>query len=87
MAPLLSSGDPTASQRSTDGAVVDSTPHAVTAVATAAAVAATGDRARSNELLNRAASIDRSHPTYYGSAWVALGRILLTSSALGGCQP
>ena len=28
---------------------------------------------------------DASTPTYYGSAWVALGRVMLTSSALGSC--
>ena len=28
---------------------------------------------------------DAAHPTYYGEAWAALGRVMLTSSALGGC--
>jgi hypothetical protein len=36
-------------------------------------------------MLDRAQEEDSSQPTYYGAAWVALGRVMLTSSALGGC--
>ena len=38
-------------------------------------------------LLDRAAAANRAHPTYYGTAWVALGRLLLQTRALGGCSP
>jgi endoglucanase len=29
--------------------------------------------------------VNAAAPTYYGAAWVALGRALLTTSLLGGC--
>ena len=33
-------------------------------------------------LLGAAEALDKRQPTYYGAAWVALGRIMLTSNAL-----
>jgi len=36
-------------------------------------------------LLDLAARVQTSHPTYYGAAWLALGRVLPTTNALGGC--
>ena len=54
----------------------------VAAAASAGAVGLSGDRDR---LLARAAGVDAAHPTYYGSAWLALGRALLTTRLLGGC--
>jgi hypothetical protein len=36
-------------------------------------------------LLDRAAMYDTDHSTYYGAAWLALGRLWLTTSLLGGC--
>jgi endoglucanase len=56
-------------------------------VAAAAAAAASGHHSDARRLLAQASDLDRAHPSYYGAAWVALGRILLTSSALGGCRP
>ena len=54
-------------------------------VAHAAAVDAAGDPVRARELLDIAsAQADRS-PTYYGDAWIALGRLWLTTDRLGGC--
>ena len=61
--------------------------HAVFAVAAAAATAAAGDRDRAAGLLEHAAQWDRAHPTYYGAAWVALGRVMLTTRWLQGCPP
>jgi endoglucanase len=87
LAGLLQSGSADASSRSLDGAVVDSAPHATTTVAAAAAAAASGHHSDARRLLAQASDLDRAHPSYYGAAWVALGRILLTSSALGGCRP
>jgi endoglucanase len=58
---------------------------ALGAVAAAAAAMAAGDDAARDSLLDRATSIDRQFPTYYGSAWVALGRILLTTDLLAHC--
>jgi Glycosyl hydrolases family 8 len=38
-----------------------------------------------DRLIDEAARLDAAHPTYYGAAWVALGRALLTTDLLGGC--
>ena len=48
------------------------------------AAAASDARAR-DDLLDRAQQMDDDHPTYYGAAWVALGRVVLTTRDLGGC--
>ena len=61
--------------------------HAVFAVAAAAATAAAGDRERAAGFLDRAAQWDSAHPSYYGAAWVALGRVMLTTRWLRGCPP
>jgi endoglucanase len=61
--------------------------HAAFAVAAAAASAAAGDRDGAAVFLDRAAELDHDHPTYYGSAWVALGRVMLTTRWLRGCPP
>jgi endoglucanase len=57
--------------------------HAVTYVSAAAAAAAAGDPASRDELLDDAEAHDRAHPTYYGAAWLALGRLALTTDRLG----
>jgi endoglucanase len=54
-------------------------------VAAAAAASAAGDEAQRAALLDRAARRNAAHPTYYDSAWVALGRLMLTTRRLGGC--
>jgi endoglucanase len=36
--------------------------------------------------LARAAQVDARGPTYYGAAWVALGRVMLTTDLLGRCR-
>lgn len=66
--------------------MVDTT-SATALVAAAAGGAAAGDRGRSAELLDSAEAMDRAYPTYYGGAWVALGRILLETDLAGGCRP
>jgi endo-1,4-beta-D-glucanase Y len=71
--------------RDLSGASTSSDPAALSAVAAAAAAMAAGDDAQRDTLLDRATSIDRQFPTYYGAAWVALGRILLTTDRLGHC--
>ncbi|MGH2776364.1 MAG: glycosyl hydrolase family 8 [Actinomycetota bacterium] len=38
-----------------------------------------------NELLDRSQDVLRREPNYYGAAWVALGRMMLTTSLLGDC--
>ncbi len=38
-----------------------------------------------SDLLDRAREVAQRAPTYYGAAWVALGRMMLTTSLLGDC--
>jgi endoglucanase len=59
--------------------------HPVFLVAAASAARAAGDAPAAGDLLDRAAATDRQRPTYYGAAWVGLGRALLTTDRLGGC--
>ena len=68
-----------------DGSVVDRSTHAAMIVGAAGSASAAGDEESAAVLLERAATWDAEHPTYYGSAWVALGRLWLTSPLLGGC--
>jgi endo-1,4-beta-D-glucanase Y len=56
--------------------------HPVALVAAAAAADAAGDASAKAELLNAAEALDRETPTYYGAAWVALGRVMLETDAL-----
>ncbi|MFL5842687.1 MAG: glycosyl hydrolase family 8, partial [Thermoleophilaceae bacterium] len=51
----------------------------------AAAAAAAGKRAKARELLDEASGLERSRPTYYGSALVALTRVSVMSRMLGRC--
>jgi cellulose synthase (UDP-forming) len=59
--------------------------HAAGYVAAAAAAKAAGEGESAELLLDKAQQADSATPTYYGAAWVALGRVLLSSSALGSC--
>jgi endoglucanase len=54
-------------------------------VAAAAAGWAAGHREDARALLNRAETANHAHPTYYSSAWVALGRMFLQTRRLGSC--
>ncbi|HSZ36550.1 MAG TPA: glycosyl hydrolase family 8 [Acidimicrobiales bacterium] len=54
-------------------------------VAAAASGWAAGHRDRALALLSRAEALDRARPTYYSSAWVALGRVFFETSRLGTC--
>jgi endo-1,4-beta-D-glucanase Y len=56
--------------------------HPVVLVAAAGAADAAGQTAARDGLLDEAAALDRRSPTYYGAAWVALGRIMLTTNLL-----
>jgi endo-1,4-beta-D-glucanase Y len=68
------------------GQVISVQTNATPIVAAAAAAQAAGDTARRDSLLAQAAAENAANPTYYGSAWVALGRTLLTTNLLGGCH-
>jgi endoglucanase len=54
-------------------------------VAAAASGWATGRHGAALALLSRAEALDHAHPTYYSSAWVALGRVFLETGRLGTC--
>jgi endoglucanase len=54
-------------------------------VGAAAAARAAGRADMAGRLLDRAQALNAGQPTYYGSAWVALGRVLLQTGLLGGC--
>lgn len=65
-----------------DGAVIDGRQHPVALVAAAAGEAARGSAGDRDRLLDQAEAMDQAHPTYYGQAWIALGRALLTTTLL-----
>lgn len=65
-----------------DGAPAGSDHNPVTLVAVAAAAKAAGDDGAVDGLLNEATTLNRQHPTYYGAAWLALGRLLLSTDLL-----
>ena len=60
--------------------------HPVELVAAAAAVDAAGARARRDDLLDTAERREAADPSYYGAAWVALGRVVLTTDLAGSCE-
>ena len=59
--------------------------HPAGLVGAAGAAYAAGDRRAGGALLDRAAALDSRSPSYYGAAWVALGRVMLQTDDLGGC--
>ncbi|MCW3066740.1 MAG: endoglucanase, partial [Solirubrobacterales bacterium] len=59
--------------------------HPAALVAAAGAAQAAGAPATARRLLDEAGALDRRSPTYYGAAWVALGRVMLTTRWLGSC--
>jgi endoglucanase len=83
--PFFASQDTLAAEYDLEGTPRVEYGHPVMLVAAAAAEHAAGDEAAAVELLDRAQSLDERHPTYYGAAWVALGRLLLTTDALQHC--
>jgi endoglucanase len=73
--------------RGLDGDPMAGGPSPLSLVAAAAVAKASDDDAAAGTLLRRAQRTAASHPTYYGSAWNALGQILLTTTRLPGCTP
>jgi endoglucanase len=57
----------------------------ITLVGAAGAAKAAGDHGAVITLLKEAQRLNTQHPTYYGAAWVALGRLLLTTDRLQPC--
>lgn len=70
-----------------DGRPIADERHPLAYVAAAAAALTSGERSRADELLGTAEDVDAASPTYFGSAWVALGRVWLDTGLLGGCRP
>jgi endoglucanase len=83
--PLLATHHEVPAQRNLDGSSASEWQHPVAIVATAATERAAGDDDAAAARLDQAAELVQRFPTYYGAAWVALGRIMLESSLLGDC--
>ena len=82
---LAATADSAPLSRSLGGAPLNSDKAPLSAVAAAAAAQAAGNETEALHLLDVAEQIDHDYPTYYGSAWVALGRVLLTTQRLAAC--
>lgn len=84
--PLVASTAMTAPlSRDLNGTPTDTSRSPLAAVAVAAAAAEAGQPARRDALLGLADRIAQQYPTYYGTAWAALGRIILTTRLFPGC--
>jgi endoglucanase len=70
-----------------DGQALAGEQHPLALVAAAAAAAASGESGRAAELLDSAEALDEQAPSYFGAAWIALGRLWLDTDLLGGCRP
>jgi endoglucanase len=68
------------------GRPIGHTLNPVVLVAAAGAADAAGQTAARDGLLDEADALNRRFPTYYGAAWVALGRIMLTTRLLDSCS-
>jgi endoglucanase len=68
-----------------DGGIADGRRNPMPLVAAAAAAGASGKPGARDRLLARAERVNAASPTYYGAAWVAIGRTLLSTSLVGGC--
>jgi endoglucanase len=82
--PVFAGRDPTRLPiaHSLSGQPIGDTLNPVVLVAAAGAADAAGHTAARDGLLDSAAALDRRFPTYYGAAWVALGRMMLTTNLL-----
>ena len=85
--PVFERQDPTTLpvEHDLSGRTAGHTLHPVALVAAAGAADAAGQTAARDGLLDAAEALDRRSPTYYGAAWVALGRMMLTTKLLDTC--
>lgn len=74
-----------AASYSLDGTPLVDWTHPVALVGVAGAAEAAGQEQLSDDRLRAAAVLNTRERTYYGSAWVALGHILLDTDLLGPC--
>jgi endoglucanase len=86
--PVFEKQDPTKLpvEHDLSGRATGHTLHPVALVAAAGAADAAGATAARDGLLDAAETLDQRSPTYYGAAWVALGRIMLTTNLLATCK-
>ncbi len=86
--PVFAGQDPTRLpvQHDLSGRPIGDILHPVVLVAAAGAADAAGQPAARDGLLDEAEALNRRSPTYYGAAWVALGRIMLTTKVLDACS-
>ncbi|MGI8430517.1 MAG: glycosyl hydrolase family 8 [Solirubrobacteraceae bacterium] len=86
--PVFENQDPTKLpvEHDLSGRATGHTLHPVALVAAAGAADAAGATSARDGLLDAAEALDQRSPTYYGAAWVALGRIMLTTKLLDTCS-
>ena len=85
MRPILTAPGEVPALRNLNGSADGDWQHPVALVAAAATEQVAGNPDGAVERLDAAAQLQQRSPTYYGAAWVALGRIMLTTSLLGEC--
>ena len=83
--PVLTAPGEVPALRNLNGSAAGDWEHPVALVAAAATEQGAGNPDGAIERLDAAAQLEQRSPTYYGAAWVALGRIMLTTSLLGEC--
>jgi endo-1,4-beta-D-glucanase Y len=86
--PVFAREDPTRMpvQHALSGRPIGDVIHPVILVSAAGAADAAGQLGARDGLLDEAEALDRHSPTYYGAAWVGLGRIMLTTKLLDACS-
>ena len=70
-----------------DGQRLGDERHPLALVAAAAAAAAGGEPGRSVSSSTPPPRSTQQAPSYFGAAWIALGRLWLDTDLLGGCRP
>jgi hypothetical protein len=65
-----------------DGTIIDGNAHPTPLIAAAAAAAANGRPDDRDHLIAAAETLSNAKATYYGDAWIALGRAWLTTDLL-----
>lgn len=83
--PVLAGNKDVPAVRNLDGSPARDWQHPVALVSAAATEHAAGDAEAAAGRLDRASALQQRYPTYFGAAWVALGRIMLDTSLLGEC--
>lgn len=84
VAPTASKGPLT---RDVNGQPADNYHSSLSLVAAAAAATTAGHSATARSLLADSSNVAAQYPTYYGTAWNALGHVLLTTTLIPGCTP